>query len=180
MKTGTLIITMALVLAFMLPGTMAQAGLDINININVMPLKVKSNPEVVPIFGTTVYLMIGTPKNENVLFMNGFWYREKDGKWFKSKDVKSNKWGKVPPGQVPKEIRGLPSGYKNVSDDQPRIKNTELKQNWNKWQKEKRWQKKEKKKPSLNDANNAYQQGKDAKKLGDKMKGKKKKKGKYF
>lgn len=179
MKAGTLIITLALALAFMLPGPKAQAGLDININIDIMPLKVKSDPVVVPIFGTMVYLMTGTPMGENVLFFGGFWYRESGGKWYKSNDVKGNKWGHVPPGHVPKEIRGLPSGYKKVSADQPRIKNTELKQNWKNWEKEKRWEKKGKKKTSVGDVNNAYQKGKDAKKLNDKMKGKKKK-GKYF
>lgn len=164
-------IVLAVVFAMVGMAPEAHAGFDVNLNINLdlTPMKVKSDPVVVPILGTLVYLVLDMP--EDVLFFGGFWYRQKDGNWYKTDDIRG-KWKRVPPGHVPKDIRGLPSGYKKVGPDQPRIKHKELKRNWKKWEKEKHWKNKGGKKgkggPDSGDLKDAYDKGKKGKELKDK------------
>ncbi len=112
------------------------AGVDVNVGIYAPPpaYVAPAPPPVVVIPGSYVYLVPGI--SVDILFYHGYWWRPYQGHWYRSGSY-NGPWGYY--RNVPHAIVALPPDYRRVSSGGQRIPYVQLRENWNKWEKEKHW-----------------------------------------
>ncbi len=109
------------------------------------PIVFAAPPEVVVIPGTYVYAVPGIV--ENIFFYNGWWWRQWEGRWYRSHDYGAG-WAYYQ--RVPSFYSRIPSGWRTYYRDrrwegrqwnyQP-IPYQQLQRNWRGWQKSRHWEK---------------------------------------
>lgn len=129
----------ALLLVLTVFAVQSEAGVNLNIGINLPAVRFAAPPDVVVIPGTNVYMVPDI--DSDVLFFQGYWWRPYEGQWYRSRDYKG-KWSFVEPRGIPRGLRELPRDYRHrVSPGHERIPHGDVKRNWRKWEKEKHWEK---------------------------------------
>ena len=131
------------VLAFPFP---VMAGIDVGINISLPPpIVFASPPEVVVLPETYVYAV--PDSDVDMFFYNGWWWRQWDGRWFRSHRYDSG-WAYYQ--RVPSFYAGIPSGWRNDYRDHrwnghqwnyQRIPQQQVQRNWKSWEKSRHWEK---------------------------------------
>jgi hypothetical protein len=130
----------------------AQAKVDVNLNIGVPvapapvavvpaappppPPPVYAEPSVVLIPGTYVYYAPGL--RTDILFYHGVWYNQRDGRWFSGRTA-NGPWYVMPRRNVPHALVSLPPDYRRVAPGHARISYGELTRNWQRWERERHW-----------------------------------------
>jgi len=79
--------------------------------------------------------------SSDLVFYRGTWYRKHDGGWYRGGDY-NGPWKWVPPGQMPKSLRGLPVNARDRLRGQPSVTHQDMKKNWRKWEQERKSEKK--------------------------------------
>lgn len=140
---GTLFL--ALVLVFPIP---TIAGVDVNVSIGLPlppPIVFVAPPELIVLPETNAYVVPDV--DEDIFFYNGWWWREWEGRWYRSRNYDSG-WGHY--RNVPSFYRGIPSGWRNDYRDQrwrghqwnhQRIPHQQVQQNWKGWENNRHWEK---------------------------------------
>lgn len=105
-------------------------------------LGLKLPPELVPLPDINVYVIHDF--DMDIAFYDGWWWRLHDGRWYKAADY-NGAWGLVITRKVPEMLFTLPPGFRRNGLTGTRIPYGQLKKNWKRWGKEKRWTKGEKK-----------------------------------
>ena len=114
-----------------------EAGVSVNIGVNLPAYRFSAPPEVVVIPGTYVYMVPGI--DVDVLFFQGYWWRPYEGHWYRSRDYKGS-WRYVEPRRIPHGLRALPQDYRHrLSPEYERIPHRDVQRNWKKWEREKYW-----------------------------------------
>ncbi len=110
---------------------------DLNISIGTPPpVVIQSPPPMAVIPGTYVYI---APNVEvDILFYHGHWYRPHQGHWFIASTY-NGPWTHVAPARVPRPILDLPPGYRRLPPGHQRIPYKHVKENWQKWERQKHW-----------------------------------------
>ena len=135
-KTWLLVIG-ALLLVLTGSVTRSEAGVNVNIGVNLPAYRFAAPPEVVVIPGTYVYMVPGI--DVDVLFFQGYWWRPYEGHWYRSRDYKGS-WRYVEPRRIPHGLRALPQDYRHrLSPEYERIPHRDVQRNWKKWEREKYW-----------------------------------------
>lgn len=113
---------------------------EVNVNINIGPpaLVVAPDPVLAVIPGTYVYFVVDL--DADLFFYHGYWWRLHNGRWFRAAVPGGpwKHWRKVPP-----PLLNLPPGWRNLPPGQMKLKHSEVKRNWQQWEKERRWDRKE-------------------------------------
>jgi len=133
---------------WVLPGCAPQsyAGVRVNVGDEGVHVTVRSSlpavrftepPDLVVIPGTYVYMV---PDNEvDVLYFQDSWWRPYEGHWYRSRDY-NGQWSYADPATVPGNLRALPQDYRHYrSVGSGRIPHDDVQRNWRQWEKEKRW-----------------------------------------
>lgn len=109
---------------------------DIHINTDNAPprMEIADPPELLHIPGRYVYFVPGTA--EDIFYYHGYWYRPYKGHWFRSESY-NGRWNYI--RDVPPSLIDLPSDYRSSSSQFDRIPYADLGQNWEKWEREKYW-----------------------------------------
>ena len=81
-----------------------------------------------PAYG--VYVSVNV--SDDVVFFQGRWYRMHGGNWYRA-GGHNGPWKNVPPGQLPKSLRGLPGNPKGHLKGLPRVRHDDMERNWRKW-----------------------------------------------
>ncbi|OGP61924.1 MAG: hypothetical protein A2170_00145 [Deltaproteobacteria bacterium RBG_13_53_10] len=140
-KSARWLFACTFVLAFMGSGRNADAGAEVNIGINIAPppaLVIPAPPPVMVIPETYIYF---APTVEvDILFYQDYWYRFHGGHWYRA-TVYNGKWIYVHPPRVPAALLRLPPNYRHVPPGHRRIPYADLKKHWRTWEKEKHWDK---------------------------------------
>jgi hypothetical protein len=118
----------------------AVADVDVHINIPLPGLVIPAPPALLVIPGTYIYYPPDV--DANIFFFHGVWYRSHGKQWFQAGDY-NGPWKIVPPGKVPKPVRGLPGNYRGMSHGE-RLPYGQVKKNWSSWERERHWDKKAK------------------------------------
>lgn len=105
-------------------------------------IKLLAPPQVVVIPGTYVYFPPDV--DADLLFYHGYWYRPYEGRWYRGPHY-NGPWGFVSPNRVPRALINLPREYRRIPPSHQRISHGQLKKNWETWEREKHWDKREKK-----------------------------------
>ncbi len=128
-----------------------QAGVDINVGIGIpAPVVVEqpapyspppvyeapAPPAVFVIPGTYVY-SVPDPRFE-IFFYHGTWWRHDHGRWFTARDY-NRQWVYVRPERVPMAVVHVPHDYRQRIRGGQRIEHRDLQANWNRWEREKHW-----------------------------------------
>ena len=117
--------------------TRSEAGVNVNIGVNLPAYRFAAPPEVVVIPGTYVYMVPGI--DVDVLFFQGYWWRPYEGHWYRSRDYKGS-WRYVEPRRIPHGLRALPQDYRHrLAPGYERIPHRDMQRNWKKWEREKYW-----------------------------------------
>ena len=138
MRKSCLLVIGALLLVLTGTATQSEAmGGRVNIGVNLPAHRFAAPPDVVVIPGTYVYMVPDT--NVDILFYQGYWWRPYEGRWFRSRDY-NGQWDYIEISMVPRELRALPRDYRHrLSPRYERIPQRDLQRNWQKWEKEKYW-----------------------------------------
>jgi hypothetical protein len=123
--------------------TAGLAGTNVNININapLPPLMVPAPPPLVPIPGTYAYF--APDVDVEIVFYRGAWYRTHEGHWYRAAEYNGS-WRPVPHDRVPHVLINLPRGYRHMPPGQDRIPYGQVKKNWRTWERDRHWDKHEK------------------------------------
>ena len=137
MRKSCLLVIGALLLVLTGSATRSEAGVNVNIGVNLPAYRFAAPPEVVVIPGTYVYMVPGI--EVDVLFFQGYWWRPYEGHWYRSRDYKGS-WRYVEPRRIPHGLRALPQDYRHrLSPGYERIPHRDVQRNWKKWEREKYW-----------------------------------------
>jgi len=117
--------------------TVGGEGVNVNVGNNLPAVSFASPPDLVVIPGTYVYIVPGI--EVDVLFYQNYWWRPCEGRWYRSRDYKGQ-WSYVEPGNIPSGLKSLPQDYRHrLSPGYERIPHRDVERNWEKWEKEKYW-----------------------------------------
>lgn len=130
------------------PGpAMAEVNIDFNIGTPLPPaITFTSPPELIVLPETHVY--VAPDLDDDIFFHNGWWWRQWEGRWYRSREYKSG-WSYH--NSVPSFYREIPPGWRNDYRkhhwkghrwDHQRIPHQEVQRNWRGWKKNKHWEKK--------------------------------------
>ena len=137
MRKSCLLGIAALLLVLAGSAIQSEAGVHVNIGVNLPAYRFAAPPEVVVIPGTYVYMVPDI--DVDVLFFQGYWWRPYEGHWYRSRDYRGS-WRHVEPGRIPHGLRELPRDYRHhLSPGYERIPHGDVQKNWKKWEKEKYW-----------------------------------------
>ena len=136
-KTIFLLVVVPLLFGLTTGAGKSEAEVNVSVGINLPFIRFAGPPQVTVIPGTYVYMV---PDIEaDILFFEGYWWRPHQGQWYRAKNY-SGSWRHVPSRNIPHGLRALPQDYRHrLSPRYERIPQHEVKRNWKKWQKEKRW-----------------------------------------
>lgn len=134
-----------LVIALLSP-LAVNAETNININIGVPPppppFSLPSPPDLMVIPQGYVYFVPDiTP---DIFFYHGYWYRLHDRHYYRSSHY-NGPWKYWARDNVPTTILNLPPGHRKVPPGHTRIPYGLAKKNWERWEKEKHWDRHEEK-----------------------------------
>lgn len=108
---------------------------DLGIGIGAPPpVHISGSPELFPIPGRYVYFVPDI--DADLFYYHGRWYRTYRRHWFRSDDY-NGPWRFT--RDVPSPLRDLPSDYRRTPDWMNRIPYAELRHNWERWEREKYW-----------------------------------------
>jgi len=124
-------------LLLVLTGSATQSEAEVKERINLPTIMFAGPAVVVLIPGTYVYMVPDIA--EDVLFFQGYWWRPYEGHWYRSRDYKARSWHYVEPRRIPRELIALPRDSRNRLAGSERIPLKDLQKNWQKWEKEKYW-----------------------------------------
>ena len=114
-----------------------EGGVNVSVGTNLPAIRYAAPPEVVVIPGTYVYIVPDI--DVDVLFFQGYWWRPYEGHWYRSRDY-NGQWSYVEPGRIPSGLRELPQDYRHrLSPGYERVPHGDVERNWEKWEKEKYW-----------------------------------------
>jgi hypothetical protein len=137
MRKLCLLVIGALLLVLTGSANKSEAGISVNIGVNLPAYRFAGPPEVVVIPGTYVYMVPDI--DVDILFFQGYWWRPYKGHWYRSRDYKGS-WRYVEPRRIPRGLRGLPHDYRHrLSPGYERVPHRDLERNWKKWEREKYW-----------------------------------------
>ena len=137
MRKSCLLVIAALLLVMAGSATQSEAGVSVNIGVNLPPYMFAAPPAVVVIPGTYVYMVPDI--DVDILFFQGYWWRPYQGHWYRSRDYKGG-YRYIEPRSIPRGLRSLPQDYRNrLSPGYERISHRDVQKNWKKWEKEKYW-----------------------------------------
>jgi hypothetical protein len=128
------------VLLLVLTGSATQSeamGPRVSVGVDLPAYRFAAPPEVVVIPGTYVYMV--PDANVDMLFFQGYWWRPYEGRWYRSQDY-NGRWDYIEPRSIPYGLRELPQDYRHrLSPRYERIPYRDVQRNWEKWEKEKYW-----------------------------------------
>jgi len=117
--------------------TVGGEGVHVSVGDNLPAVRFAVPPDLVVIPGTYVYIVPDI--DADVLFFQGYWWRPYEGHWYKSRDY-NGKWSYEETGKIPGGLRSLPQDYRHrLSPGYGRIPHRDVERNWEKWEKEKYW-----------------------------------------
>jgi len=109
--------------------------IEIGIGIGAPPrVEFERPPELVPIPGRYAYFVPDI--DADIFFYHSRWYRPFKGRWFRS-DNYAGPWEHV--REVPPALIDLPPDYRTIPRGYYRIPYGELRNNWERWEREKYW-----------------------------------------
>jgi len=130
------VISMLLIIA-----GISTAGVNVNVNIGPPPVYTFSEPpELVVIPNTYVYFAPGV--DMDIVFYHGYWYRPYNGYWYRGSGY-NGPWHHIGRERVPRYIINLPPDYRRSYHDYPRIPYGHVHSNWNRWERDKYWDKRQ-------------------------------------
>jgi hypothetical protein len=139
MRKSCLLVIGAVLLVLTGAAAQSQAGVNVNIGVNLPAYRFAAPPDVVVIPGTYVYMVPDI--DVDILFFQGYWWRPYEGHWYRSRDYKGS-WRYVEPRSIPRGLKALPQDYRHrLSPGHERIPHGDVQKNWKKWEKEKHWEK---------------------------------------
>ncbi|MDP2157380.1 MAG: hypothetical protein Q8K68_06700 [Nitrospirota bacterium] len=119
----------------------SMAGVSVNVNIGPPPIYTFAEPpELVVIPNTYVYFAPGV--DMDIVFYHGYWYRPHKGYWYRGSGY-NGPWHHINRERVPRYIINLPSDYRRSYRDYPSIPYGHVHKNWNRWEREKYWNKRQ-------------------------------------
>ncbi|MBI5643853.1 MAG: hypothetical protein HY954_10310 [Deltaproteobacteria bacterium] len=144
MKKASLALAVA-VITLLFTSSVAKSEFNINIGIKVPPAVVVKTPPpaVVVIPGTYIYF--APDVDDDAFFYRGYWWRTHKGRWYRAVEF-GDPWVAIEIGRVPGVLLRLPPDYRKVPPGHERIPYGQLKKNWRKWEKERRWEREKDKK----------------------------------
>ena len=86
MRKSCLLVIGALLLVLTGSATQSEAGVNVNIGVNLPAYRFAAPPEVVVIPGTYVYMVPDI--DVDVLFYQGYWWRPYEGHWYRSGTIR--------------------------------------------------------------------------------------------
>jgi len=118
-----------------------MAGVNVNINIGLPPVyRFAEPPELVVIPNTYVYFAPGI--DLDIVFYHGYWYRPYNGYWYRGAGY-NGPWRHIDRKRIPRYIIDLPPDFRLSYREHPRIPYGHVRSNWNRWEREKYWDKRE-------------------------------------
>ncbi|HMK55736.1 MAG TPA: hypothetical protein VK448_03760 [Dissulfurispiraceae bacterium] len=160
MKAGRLI-TIFFGMLVVIIGCVGQSDAGVNVNVGVFApppaFVVPAPPPVVVVPGTYVYYAPGL--DVDILFYHGYWWRPYEGRWYRSRGY-NGPWGYVRGERVPRPIIALPPDYRHVPPGHQRIPYGQMKKNWSRWERDKHWDKHERRQEWRDDRGEGYDRGK--------------------
>lgn len=130
-------------LLLVLTGAAIQSEAGVNISINLPEIRFLAPPFVAVIPGTYVYMVPDV--DVDIMFYQGYWWRPYESRWYRSRDYKGG-WRYIEPSRIPHGLRKLPKDYRHrLSPRHDLIPHGEVKRNWQKWEKQKYWDKRREK-----------------------------------
>jgi hypothetical protein len=137
MRKACLLVIGALLLVLTGAATQSEAGVNVNVGINLPAIRFAAPPDMVVIPGTYVYMVPDI--DVDVLFFQGYWWRPYEGHWYRSRNYKGS-WRYVEPRRIPRGLRALPQDYRHrLAPGYERIPHRDVQRNWKKWEREKYW-----------------------------------------
>lgn len=117
--------------------TIGGQGVNVTVGNSLPAYRFTAPPVLIVIPGTYVYTV---PDIEmDVLFYQNYWWRAYEGRWYRSRDY-NGPWSYEEPGRIPNELRSLPQDYRHrLSSGSERIPHRDVERNWEKWEREKYW-----------------------------------------
>lgn len=100
-----------LFLIFAVYAGIAQAELNVNINLGPPPIVVSEPPHIVMIPQTGIYYVPNV--SYDVFFYNGFWWSPRGDRWYRASQYKGP-WGAVEHAYVPAHLLKVPKNYRVV------------------------------------------------------------------
>ena len=132
----------ALLLVLTGSAVQSEAGVSVNIGVNLPDIRFFAPPAVVVIPGTYVYMV--PDADVDIMFYQGYWWRPYEGRWYRSRDYNRG-WSHIDSRRIPHGLRKLPKDYRHrLSPRHDLIPNGEVQRNWKKWEKNKYWDKRHK------------------------------------
>ena len=132
------VIIYLLVLGGALGLEISSADVDVDVNIRLPVLAVGSDPMMAVIPGTYVYFVVD--QEVDLFFYQGYWWRLHGNRWYRAA-APGGPWRFFK--TVPPPLLKLPPGWRRLPPGHAKFKFAELKKNWKRWEKEKRWDKKD-------------------------------------
>jgi hypothetical protein len=133
-----IIITLCIGILLFLSGS-SKASVDVNIGINVPlppPFTFSVEPDLVVIPGTYAYF--APDAAFDIVFYGGYWWRPHGGYWYRSHHY-NGPWNYIVARSVPRYIIRLPHDYRRIYYRYPRIPYFHVHKHWNRWEREKYW-----------------------------------------
>ncbi len=135
----------AMVISLLLTFSAISSAIDIDIGGGVEigiggppRIKLAEPPELVAVPGRYVYFVPDI--DVDLFFYHDRWYRPYKGRWYKSANYDGS-WEHI--RDVPPALMDLPSDYRTIAPGYSRVPYDELRDNWERWEREKYWDRRE-------------------------------------
>jgi len=99
---------------------------------------ISSEPELIVIPDTYVYYVRAS--DNDIFFYQGYWWRQWRDVWYRAGSY-SGPWIAVHPRRVPYRLTQLPPRWKEIREDNVRVRWRDARDNWRKWERNKYWEK---------------------------------------
>ncbi len=138
-------IILVLILAFPI-SPMANGRMEVGVGTPMPPPVIFAGPPHVVVIPQT-YVYAVPDVDVEIFFFGGWWWRPWQGRWYRSHDYRSG-WSHY--RDVPSFYRDVPSGWRNDYKqhrwngrlwDHQQIPHEQVEKDWNKWEKDKHWEK---------------------------------------
>jgi hypothetical protein len=126
----------------------SEAGVNVNIGINIPAFRFAAPPPVVLLPGTYGYFVPDV--DVDIFFYHDYWYRPYEGRWYRSRSY-NGPWVFIKSHRVPKFFLDRPHDYRRMGPGYERIPYGQFKKNWKRWEREKYWDRHERREEMRHD-----------------------------
>ncbi len=135
---GAVCASVAFVMFMLFSPVSSNAEVNVSVGISLPPLVFPGPPALVVAPGPS-YVYYPPEATVDIFFYHGYWYRPYRGYWYRSAGY-NGPWRGVAVERVPREVVGVPAGYRRGPVVYEHVPYRDVRSNWRTWEHDRHWE----------------------------------------